>query len=835
MAPTNHHVINQLRQLIYYHLDCNLLNNAVFVAGRLQAYEPRAAEAAHLLALCHLRLGQLKAAYESSKNFGSRGTHLGCAYVFAQACLGLGRCAEGATALERSKGLWSTRSNWNKATDVRRQHLPDASAVFGLLGKLLAAYGDRNRAIDSFSESLNRNPFMWDAFQGLCDLGAELRLPNVFRLTPEMMSSIAVGGSEEMPLGLLEDAVPHASTGQSTIGNGDPLNALNRFNGEPRHQSSKSALYEKSNPSSNLFTPTAPPEILPDGMETPTALAGTAPTKLKDITTIREDRASVEPPAAPARRTKPVAGPLDWTAEAPPPRIKTSTSRPKTRLHEESHDGDPAHLAPPALFTSGITERKRTVSGQVAHSVATSSGTQGGSANIDTMAPQRRSVRILNSLTRPQTKPNVQGTTTSAAREARELKKPKPMSSKARTGHAGVGRAVSGNRQPGEPMDVDGKERRALSTTNIPIAPMTKPTVADKAKEQESLQWLIDLFLKLGTGHYNLSRYRCQEAFNAFSAIPQGQRETPWVLAQIARALYEQGQYAEAEKYFLRLRTMTKSRLDDLEIYSTILWHQKREIELAHLAHEATEQDRLSPQAWCAVGNAFSLQRDHDNALKCFQRATQLDPKFAYAFTLQGHEHTANEEHDQALAAYRQGMAADRRHYNAWYGLGRVYERQGKYALAEQHYAQAARINPTNAVLLCCVGGVLEKMRRMPQALDAYERSIRLAPRSSLARYKKARVLVMLSQPVRALDELRELKDLAPDEANVHFLLGRVYRQLREKGNAIKHFTTALNLDPKVRFHTHFHRFSERSDTVLNANIGIASHQGGYGGDGRPR
>lgn len=115
MPPPNPHIISQLRQLIYYYLDCNLLRNALFLAGRLHAYEPRSSEAAYLLALCHLRSGQLKAAYDSGRNSGSRGTHLGCSYVFAQACLGLERYVEGVTAIDRSKGLWSARNSWGRS------------------------------------------------------------------------------------------------------------------------------------------------------------------------------------------------------------------------------------------------------------------------------------------------------------------------------------------------------------------------------------------------------------------------------------------------------------------------------------------------------------------------------------------------------------------------------------------------------------------------------------------------------------------------------------------------------------------------------------------------
>jgi len=49
-----------------------------------------------------------------------------------------------------------------------------------------------------------------------------------------------------------------------------------------------------------------------------------------------------------------------------------------------------------------------------------------------------------------------------------------------------------------------------------------------------------------------------------------------------------------------------------------------------------------------------------------------------------------------------------------------------------------------------------------------------------------------------ALDELEQLRDMAPDESNVHFMLGRVYKQLGNKSEALRHYTIAMNLDPKV-------------------------------------
>jgi anaphase-promoting complex subunit 3 len=283
-----------------------------------------------------------------------------------------------------------------------------------------------------------------------------------------------------------------------------------------------------------------------------------------------------------------------------------------------------------------------------------------------------------------------------------------------------------------------------------------------------------------------------------YNALPSPQRETPYILSQIAKAYYEQAQYAEAEKFFIRVRQLAPTRLEDMEVYSTVLWHLKSEIELAYLAHELIEIDRLSPQAWCAIGNSFSLQREHEQALKCFKRSTQLDSSFAYGFTLQGHEYIANEEFEKALDAYRSAIAADPRHYNAWYGLGKVYEKMGKWSIAEQHYRTAAKINPTNAVLICCIGLVLEKQKHPEDALLMYTRACSLAPQSALSRFKKARCLMSLGRPKEALAELKILRDVVPDEANVWFLMGRLYKILREKGNAVRAFTMALNLDPKV-------------------------------------
>lgn len=641
-------------------------------------------------------------------------------------------------------------------------------------------------------------------------IGADLRVHNVFKMTPEMKSVSATHTSDENIPNIPEATPLSNGMSQSNISNtsinhpppsSDPFSiSKNRLNGDVRPNAGGSVLFEKLNGSRSVITPLAGAPYQYSGLDTPNEPGGGKVTEIypRDNGGLMAVPVTTEPPKAPLRKSKALPGMgMDFGVDAPT-KIRSNSIRSKSRNNDDSEEGDNLSvISRTSTLTNGAGDRKRTVSGQVAPSTSSLASSVNTVNSNDPMAPQRRSVRLFNQI-RPQSG-KFAPSGSIGAKEGRELKKTKATSTKGRSANAfNVGRVVSGNRKHGESMDIDAKEKKPPpNATSGPSQPKVI-TVNDKIKDYEALQWLLELFMKLGTGYFALCHYQCDEALQMFNSLSPTQRDTPWVLARVGRVLYEQNQYAEAEKYFMRLKIIAPARLEDMEIYSTILWHTKNEIELAFLSHEIIDIDRGSPQAWCAIGNSFSLQRDHDQALKCFKRATQLDPKFAYAFTLQGHEHISNEEYDKALAAYRAAIAVDNRHYNAWYGLGKVFEKQGKYPYAEQHYRTAAQINPTNPVLICCIGVILEKLKSPKAALVQYTKCCDMAPKNTLNRFKKARVLLALNEPTLALQDLNILKDLAPDEANVHFFLGQAYKRLHQKTTAIKHFTTALNLDPKV-------------------------------------
>lgn len=102
-----------------------------------------------------------------------------------------------------------------------------------------------------------------------------------------------------------------------------------------------------------------------------------------------------------------------------------------------------------------------------------------------------------------------------------------------------------------------------------------------------------------------------------------------------------------------------------MDLYSTTLWHLQRNAKLSFLAQELLSIDSKSPQAWIAVGNCFSLQKERSQALTCFRRAVHLDPSCAYAYALSGHELT-DEDLEKAISFFQSSLRIDQRSYNAW-------------------------------------------------------------------------------------------------------------------------------------------------------------------------
>lgn len=344
----------------------------------------------------------------------------------------------------------------------------------------------------------------------------------------------------------------------------------------------------------------------------------------------------------------------------------------------------------------------------------------------------------------------------------------------------------SGSKTPSKRIKMATAQSVTSSATNeyndFPQKPQDKQQPAAMTEQlkqaalkmrRASAEGLLTLLSSLGQSALAIGQFRCHDAIGTLESLPRKHYNSGWVLTALGRAYFELGKYDEAVKYFEESRRLEPHTLQGTEYYSTALWHLQREVKLSMLAHELLELDKLSPQTWCVAGNCFSLQKEHEVAIKFLQRAIQLDSDFAYAYTLLGHELVLTEEMDHAMACFRNALRIDARHYNALYGIGMIYYKQEKFKMAELHYRKALSIS-CNPVLMCHLAVVQHSLKKPQTALQTLNRAIEMDPKNALCKFHRASIKFSMDEHDQALQELDELKQIVPKESLVYFLIGKV-------------------------------------------------------------
>ena len=161
-----------------------------------------------------------------------------------------------------------------------------------------------------------------------------------------------------------------------------------------------------------------------------------------------------------------------------------------------------------------------------------------------------------------------------------------------------------------------------------------------------------------------VSTYNSEEAIQMIKGLPPNHQKSGLVLSTLGRCYFEMGKYKDCDKVFKECLKVDPSRLEGYDYYSSCLWHLKDQYQLCNLANHALEQSHFALETWIVLGNCYSLQKEHEIAIKFFNRATQLNPTYAYAYTLSGHEYVENESFNQAKQCYSQAIAFDDRYLN---------------------------------------------------------------------------------------------------------------------------------------------------------------------------
>ena len=214
--------------------------------------------------------------------------------------------------------------------------------------------------------------------------------------------------------------------------------------------------------------------------------------------------------------------------------------------------------------------------------------------------------------------------------------------------------------------------------------------------------------------------------------------QSPYLVSRLGVLHYHLRQFGPARACFQQLHAKDPFRMEDLDVYSNVLYVEEDRVALSQLAQTAVKVDKYRPETCCVVGNYYSLKQQRQKAVLYFQRALKLDRHYMSAWTLMGHEYVELKNTAAAMEAYRRAVQLAPHDYRAWYGLGQTYEFLNMPLYALYYYRKAVSLRPFDARMWCAMGQCYLALHRTADAVRSYERAVHQGDTEGIATQKLA-------------------------------------------------------------------------------------------------
>ena len=279
----------------------------------------------------------------------------------------------------------------------------------------------------------------------------------------------------------------------------------------------------------------------------------------------------------------------------------------------------------------------------------------------------------------------------------------------------------------------------------------------------------------------------------------------------LGRRLAADNRHAEALGYFAACIAL---RPDPLSYWSRALAH----LELGHSA--AAEADfkwalmhMTNPlekaRLLCELGRALTDQYKLDEAIECYRKAIELEPKLAVAHQDLSAALMNQGKLDEAIECCRRAIELEPKYAVAHNNLGAGLLEQGKLDEAIECCRKAIELEPKYAIAHLNLGTGLTRQKKLDEAIECYRMAIELDPKlaaaySHLAWLQATSPNWCLRDARAAVAFARRAVELDPKSASYFFNLGVTLYRTEDYLGAIESLEKARemrgNKDPVHQF-----------------------------------
>lgn len=153
-----------------------------------------------------------------------------------------------------------------------------------------------------------------------------------------------------------------------------------------------------------------------------------------------------------------------------------------------------------------------------------------------------------------------------------------------------------------------------------------------------------------------------------------------------------------------------------------------------------------------------------EEAVKSFNKAIRLKPKFANAYSGRGHALLNLGRYEESIIEYDLAIKFKPEYAGAYHSKGLALTNLGRYDEAIEAFNHVIEKDAGDVEIFIAKGSVLYALKRYEEAIIAYDKAIELEPNSSFAYQKKGKIL----QDLGRYDEAVAIYNQALSFANVN-------------------------------------------------------------------
>ena len=149
---------------------------------------------------------------------------------------------------------------------------------------------------------------------------------------------------------------------------------------------------------------------------------------------------------------------------------------------------------------------------------------------------------------------------------------------------------------------------------------------------------------------------------------------------------------------------------------------------------------------WLNAGFYHNINTQFSSGLDCYDKALEIDPKFAVAWNGKGSSLHKLGRYTEALDCCDKALEIDPQHVYAWNNKGVLLKKRGRFEEALDCYDKALEIDPKFAVVWNSKGSSLHSLGRYTEALDCYDKALQIDPRDTYPRFNRSEALFAMQR-----------------------------------------------------------------------------------------